>query len=228
MPKHDQDSLFELWLDNKLSIEQAQQLEQLASQDEALAARLASARFIEQQALAFEPEPVPKWDKQSTFSDEKRPWWQWRAMPALSMAMSIVAIALVLFKVEISNTEQGLLVSFGGSQAMPTDVEQLVNARLIEFAKEQQVVMAEFNQDIISRQQDNNLKLATYVLSASRTERQQDISNIVSFVNEAREEDNLQQSLKMQQLDYKLQAQTIGYRIDGQSDAKPDTSNKQP
>ncbi|WP_371186408.1 hypothetical protein [Thalassotalea maritima] len=210
MSEQDKQRLFECWLDGQISPEQSEQLERLASDDEQLAQRLMTARLAEQQAFCYAEQSVPKWDKSATFDTEHKPWWQWQGLPVASMAMSIFAIGLVLFNVKVSQTEQGLTIAFGHSQqALPNDIETLVDQRLIDFAKEQQLVMAAFNQDIVDRQQDNNLKLATYVLSASRAERQQDISDVVSFVNQSRGEDNLNQTLRLQQLQYKIQTQAI-------------------
>ncbi|MDN3651752.1 hypothetical protein QWY77_03100 [Thalassotalea ponticola] len=209
MSERIEDALFRRWLDNTITADEAEQLEQLAAKDDVLAERLASARLLEQQALAWPSEAVPKWDKSVTYESSHKPWWQWQGLSVASMAMSVLAIALVLFNVQFSKSEQGFTVQFGQSEQLPKDIEALINQRLLAFAEEQQDVLADFNDELLSRQQDNNLKLATYVLSASRTERQQDIASVVNFVNETRQEDNLTQSIQWQQLNYQLQNQSL-------------------
>ncbi|WNC73481.1 hypothetical protein RGQ13_05655 [Thalassotalea psychrophila] len=205
------DHEFKLWLDGKLSPEQSMQFEQDIADDEAMQQRLATARFIEQQVHCYEEQATPTWDRESTFLADSKPWWQWQGLPALSMAFSIFAICLVIFKVELVMQDSGLLVNFGGKsvQQNPVNVDQLINQRLKEFAAEQQVVMANYAADMKDDQQDNNLKLATYLMSASRQERKEDISSFVKFVNEQRDEDAIDQKLRFQKLEYALQSQSI-------------------
>ncbi|KGJ92417.1 hypothetical protein [Thalassotalea sp. ND16A] len=206
---------FQLWLDGKLSAEQSMQFEQSISDDDVLRQHLATARFIEQQVHCHEEHEVPSWDRSATFTSNKQPWWQWSGMPALSMAFSIFAICLVVFKVELVMQDNGLLVNFGGQSAkqLPGNVDALVNQRLKEFASEQQTVMAEYVKDIKDDQQDGNLKLATYLLTATRQERQEDMSGFIKYVNEQRDEDAIDQKLRFQKLEYTLQSQSIENRF---------------
>lgn len=206
---------FQLWLDGKLSPQQSMQFEQDIADDESMQQRLATARFIEQQVHCYEEQAVPVWDKESTFSHDSKPWWQWQGLPAMSMAFSIFAICLVIFKVELVMQDNGLLVNFGGenSQQNSTEVDLLINQRLKEFAAEQQIVMANYATDLKDDQQDNNLKLATYLMSAARQERKEDISSFVKFVNEQRDEDSIDQKLRFQKIEYALQSQSIENKL---------------
>lgn len=60
-------------------------------------------------------EKVPEWDRASGFESDKTPFWQWRGLPALSMAFYILALVLVVFKVELVIQDNGVLLSFSGS-----------------------------------------------------------------------------------------------------------------
>ena len=213
--ENQKDHEFKLWLDGKLSPEQSMKFEQDIADDETMQQRLATARFIEQQVHCYEEQDVPAWDRESTFNVESKPWWQWQGLPAMSMAFSLFAICLVIFKVELVMQDNGLLVNFGGNSAQhnSADVDKLINLRLKEFAAEQQVVMANYAADLKDDQQDNNLKLATYLMSAARQERKEDISSFVKFVNEQRDEDAIDQKLRFQKLEYALQSQSIDNKL---------------
>ncbi|WOH37569.1 hypothetical protein RI844_19745 [Thalassotalea fonticola] len=206
---------FQLWLEGKLSPSQSLKFEQDIADDEPMQQRLATARFIEQQVHCYEEQAVPAWDRESTFNSDSKPWWQWQGLPAMSMAFSIFAICLVIFKVELVMQDSGLLVRFGGekSQQNTVEVEQLINQRLKEFAAEQQVVLANYATDMKDDQQDNNLKLATYLMSAARQERKEDISSFVKFVNDQRDEDSIDQKLRFQKLEYALLSQSIKNKL---------------
>lgn len=209
---------FQRWLDGDLSSEESMKFEQQIADSPQMQERLATARFIEQQVYCHEERAVPNWDRESTFTCDKQAWWQWQGLPAMSMAFSIFAICLVLFKVELVMQDSGLLVNFGGnsSQQLPVNVDQLINQRLKEFAAEQQVVMANYSSELKSEQQDNNLQLATYLLTATRTERSEDMSSFLNFVNQQRDEDAIDQKLRFQKLEYDLQSQKInnnGYQV---------------
>lgn len=222
-PETHSERQFQRWLEGTLSSEESMQFEQDIVNNDAMESRLATARFIEQQVHCNEESAVPNWDRESTFTSDKKPWWQWQGIPAMSMAFSIFAICLVIFKVELVMQDNGLLVNFGGqnNQQSPVEVERLINQRLKEFAAEQQVVMANYSSELKSEQQDNNLQLATYLLTATRQERSEDISSFLNFVNEQRDEDVIDQKLRFQKLEYALQSQKLKNKMQTKNYQEP-------
>ena len=158
---------------------------------------------IEHQVAMASEEKVPHWDRGAAFESDKTPFWQWRGLPAMSMAFSIFAVALVLFKVELVVQDQGVLLSFGGNNAQLQDekVAKLVDEKLQSFAQEQQVVLANYAADIKVKQQDNNLQLASYIMGASRQERKEDISDFIQYINAERKDEKLEQNIRYQELE---------------------------
>lgn len=158
---------------------------------------------IEHQAAIYCDENVPSWDRASAFESDKVPFWQWRGLPALSMAFSIFAMALVLFKVEFVIQDSGILLSFSGDNAQLQEqkLAKLVDDRLQSFAQEQQVVLANYAADIKVKQQDNNLQLARYIMGASRQERKEDIGDFIQYINAERKDELLEQKIKYQSLE---------------------------
>ena len=158
---------------------------------------------IEYQVAMSGEEKVPTWDRSSTFESNKTPFWQWSGLPALSMACSIIAVAFVLFKVELVIQGNGVLLSFAGSntELQEQKLANLVDEKLQKFAQEQQVVLANYAADIKVKQQDNNLQLASYIMGVSRQERKEDISDFMQYINAERKDELLEQKIKFQTLE---------------------------
>jgi len=158
---------------------------------------------IEHQVAMSSDEKVPAWDRASGFENNKKSLWQWQGLPALSLAFSIFAIALVLFKVELVVQDNGVLLSFAGNstQLQEQKLAKLVDERLQSFAQEQQVVLANYAADIKVKQQDNNLQLASYIMGASRQERKEDIGDFIQYINAERKDEMLEHKIKYQALE---------------------------
>lgn len=208
----------------------------LAEQEQALAG------FSEQVAWLANHEKeqtVPNWHRAAAFeqgfSNEKKqqlPWWQWRGIPALSMACSAAAIVLVsvflkpstefdkeAFAVLVDEQVNKRLAEQASKQVdKPVDeaVAALVDLKLREFAAEQQVILANYRADMAHNQQSNNLQLASYVLEASRQERKEDIGDFISFINAQRKDEQLEQKIKYQQLEREIGYQKINYKFSDQ------------
>ena len=196
----EQEKAFANWLDGKSDDDTLiNELDSHSSWQE----RKNTAHFIEHQVEMSSEVDVPVWDRSSGFQSDKVPFWQWRGLPAMSMAFSMFAMALVLFKVELVMQDGGVLLSFAGNNVQQQDkqIEKLVDEKLQGFAQEQQVVLANYAADIKVQQQDSNLQLASYIIGASRQERKEDISDFIQYINAQRKDDVLDQKIKYQQLE---------------------------
>lgn len=203
--------------------------------DELWQQRIDVASSVTHQAEIEHQKDVPHWNREAAFSSDHEPWWQWRALPAMSMAFSVLAVALVLFKVELVIQPEGLMLSFAGGQGAKQEANQqatvsaLVDLKLREFAAEQQVMLANYATDFTSNQQESNLQLATYVMGAARQERKEDMGDFINYFNEQRKDENFNQKIKYQQLERKInrttyknttkpsllnKSENIGYQID--------------
>jgi hypothetical protein len=204
----EQEQAFANWLDGKsgdapLSEELHDKLDDKVNVGSNWQERKDTAHFIAHQVAMSSEVDVPTWDRASGFKNDKIPFWQWRGLPVMSMAFSMFAIALVLFKVELVMQDDGILLSFAGNNAQQQDkkIATLVDEKLQSFAQEQQVVLANYAADIKVQQQDSNLQLASYIIGASRQEREEDISDFIQYINAQRKDDVLDQKIKYQQLE---------------------------
>ncbi|GAA0376265.1 hypothetical protein GCM10009092_45510 [Bowmanella denitrificans] len=186
----DKHELFALWLEGRLSAEQQQIFERLCAEDDELARQVSLARQVEQAATRYEEQAVPNWQIPAIGPQPRAEssWWRGRAMPSLSFAMSIVALAMVLFRVEVQVHGGSLTVSFAG-QGREDEIRRQVDAEIAQFKEQQQVLLANYSREMREQQQDVNSQLTSYLLSASRTERREDFAELIKFVNQQREDD---------------------------------------
>lgn len=193
---------FSQWLDNQEQVFD----EALLQGDKQWRDRARTAKGIAHQVALESQQKVPNWNRAGTFIDEKNPWWQWRGLPAMSMAFSIFALSLVIFKVDFTLKDGAMMISFSGSETIKqqADIEAMIDQKLQTFASEQQVVLASYAADIKVKQQDNNLQLASYILGASRKERKEDIGDFVQYINEQRADEQFNNQLKFKQLEQAL------------------------
>jgi hypothetical protein len=147
---------------------------------------------ITQQASCATEYEVPNWNRSAAFeeysnsSEEKfgiTPWWHWQNIGGLAFATSLSIIALLsVYTNKGENLEQHTIAMMVKEQvAQQLDVE--VNRKLREFASEQQVILANYKVELSERQEKNNLQLAGYVMSATRNERKEDLTDFVSFIS---------------------------------------------
>ncbi|GHF83962.1 hypothetical protein [Thalassotalea marina] len=203
----DQDKAFTQWLENGASDEFFAQDSDEASlwQD-----RAKVAKTIAHHADVTPEVNVPNWNRDATFENDKKSWWQWQGLPAMSFAFSLFAMTLVLFKVEVVVQEEGFMLSFAGSHQanQQQQMNQLIDQKLQSFASEQQVILANYASDIKVKQQESNLQLASYIMGASRQERKEDMSEFIKYINEQRADDKFDQQMQLQRLQQTMQIQT--------------------
>lgn len=128
-------------------------------------------------AMRWQERPVPHWNRRGFFY-EPRSWFSFAQVA--SACASVLVLILVLSQVQIS-TANGLTVHFGDTFASPREVAQQIDALRTE-----QEMLLKASMDRISNQQaaSDQLVLRT-LLETSRSERRQDMSNLVTVLQEA-------------------------------------------
>lgn len=213
---------FAHWLEGRTSGQKSAASENDFNEDEIWQQRFETANSIAHQVDVTLEHEVPHWDRGAAFESDKTPWWQWRALPAMSFAFSCFAIALVLFKVEVVVQPEGIVLSFADSyqQSQQADQDarlaQLVDQKLQTFASEQQVILANYASDIKVKQQETNLQLASYIMGASRQERKEDMNDFINYINDQRADEQFDQNMKFKQLEQAIQYRTTNYRNNSQ------------
>jgi hypothetical protein len=202
---------FEKWLDDHpVDHQQNQQQSQQWLEDEQLKIHYETSLHLKHQAECFEEQVVPKWDRESTFEIDRtaKAWFGWlNISPSLSMAMSIVAIMMVLFKVELQFDENGILLTFAGDSR--TNMTTLVDEKFKQFRRDQHIIMANYVDDIQSQQQQDVTQLASYLVNSSRQERKEEMGELVSFLKLQRTEDISLNELKLRNIVYRMSEANI-------------------
>ncbi|HEY0961225.1 MAG TPA: hypothetical protein VGE69_02595 [Pseudomonadales bacterium] len=146
------------------------------------------AQAVEFQALAgsWRDHPVPDWNRaRFAVAPARQPRGSWPAWSAL--AASIVAIVLVLLRVEVS-TANGLLISFGGAQT-ESRVQALVAAELERHAAAQELLLDARLADFTADQLVASQLLFSRWQETARTERRQELGLLMASWQSQRIED---------------------------------------
>jgi len=124
---------------------------------------------------------------------KKSNWLNWGAM-----ATSAMAILMVVFQLEIVNSNSGLTISFGGSQT-EEKISKLVEIQLASYkSKLDESLDNQLNTALEKQTNLNKIRLADW-LEKNRSERQQDIKFVMTGWQSQRYEDQKQVD---QQLSY--------------------------
>ncbi|MEX1221619.1 MAG: hypothetical protein WEA82_05850 [Idiomarina sp.] len=192
---------FERWLNNELSEQQAQNLyQQLCAHAPDIAEQMAAMQQFQQDADAWVDAPVPDWNREATWQPALRSsastesWWQRPWLPVTSFACSLLAVALVVLQVDVVVSDSQLRIAFGG-QVNDEQLASLVDARLDEFTAKQTQELKTYatamREDFREDLNQANTQLVSYVLATSRDERREDFADLIRYVNEQRQDDQV-------------------------------------
>ena len=191
MPDLDKSELLALWLDDQLNDQQRAEFERLCAEDDAFAAQVEAANMVTMQAESYQPAAVPNWQRDAAFQQpEKKAWWQWQGLPGLSFATSMMAIVMVLTGVNVQVKDGAMTVQLGQPDTTP-QVEALVAKQLADFQMNQQQALTSYAQALQTQQLEANTQLTNYLLTSSRQERREDFAELIKFVNQQRNDDQL-------------------------------------
>ena len=237
------------WLDGTLESKNvSQQMKQKWLEDPSLAPIYQAACMMEQKVAQTQDVEVPQWDASLTFVAKpgaegaiNEPWYErlsawFNPSPRLSMAFSIAALFMVLFKVEVQFIDGGVTVAFAeqNQAQIKAQLEQQFEQRLIQYDREQQILIANYFNDVQAKQQQDVTQLASYLINSSRQERKEDLGALVSYFNEQRIDDinlNQQQLSKiirqMQQQNAQGTIKRASYQnVDDSTDTNVNLSNQ--
>jgi hypothetical protein len=201
------EQLFGLWVDQQLNDQQRHEFEQRCLENEPFAEKIQTFNMFSMQSEHYQSDEVPSWDRVSTFdTPEKVKWWQWQGLPTLSFATSMLAIVMVLTGLQVQTNDGAVTISFTGKQS-ERKIDNLVNDRLEEFQKTQQLALTNYTQTIQQQQMDTSTQLTQYLLGASRKERREDFAELIKYVNEQRSDDQLFYVRQLNQLQKDIYAE---------------------
>lgn len=198
--------LLAAWMDDQLDEKQREEFETLMATDEAFSSHVRACQSAMLQADDFDALDVPQWDKRKTFISsfkQTESWWQWSGLSAVSFGMSVMAVCLVLFKVDVQTGPDGMLISFAG-KGSEARIEQLVEQKLSAFKQEQAAYLVDNVAQIRQDQQLAQASTTQYLLNASREERREEFAEFIRFINQQRADDQLFYARQFNELEQRI------------------------
>lgn len=183
------EELLAKWLDKQLNQAEQQTFEQRYVDDPSFASRVDSANRAAFETEQYSPATPPAWDKTQTIAFSRRasrPSWSW--MPTASMAMSVVAMLMVISGFEVRSTDDQLQIGFN----LAPDQQQIaaiVDDKLTQYQQSNQTLMAQYIDALQSQNDQSRTELTRFLIETSREERREDFAELIKFINEQREDD---------------------------------------
>ena len=192
------------YLDNKLSPQQRQIVEQELAQSTELNDMLNNLRSLNVAATSWQDEAVPEWHRTAFLARQRKPaqtnWMNW-----FSLATSFAAICLVVFRIEIVASSDGLQIGFG-EPTTSVAFEQRADEYLQRWAQNQEAYVSQQLMSYENRQLKRDQQIMTSVLEVNREQRKQDIQQLTTYFTQQRNQDLLLTQQKYQEL-YEFQDQ---------------------
>jgi len=174
------------YVENKLSPELKQQMESVFSSCPDCSATHKKCLELYQMSFEWQSQAVPEWHRTSYAVRppvKSSSWLNWGAM-----ATSSLAILMVVFQLEVSSGNTGLMISFGGNQS-EAKIAKMVESQLANYKVEQEKIFQVKLDNSLERQNDQTkLRLANW-MEKNRDERQQDIKFVMTGWQSQRYED---------------------------------------
>lgn len=171
---HDKDLLLAAAEGRLTSAEQAALQPLLAACPECRA-DYAQLCMLHQAAAAWVDAPVPAWRRESAMPKAERAHLAWPNW--LSLGASCAALVLVLLQVDVTRSEQGLRVSFGG--AAPTGAELERRFKDFELRQAAAVEARLVEQEDLNR--DTARELIKVVATQNQRERREDLETLLTY-----------------------------------------------
>lgn len=163
-------------------------------------------QWLQQTADATQAETVPEWPRELTYRGREQAqlrWWQRPLLPVASLACSLFAVLAVVSQLQIQVTEQGFNVHFGGGLS-EQQLQAAVTQQMSKLQAEQQLQMANYAANLREDFRDDvaaaNQQLVNYVLTTNRSEREQDMEDLIRYVNAQREDDQVYFAYQLSQV----------------------------
>lgn len=173
--------------------------------------RQQTAQFLSDMKDDMNVLDVPKWDRQAMFNaTTANPKTAFSLMPWLSMTCSIFAVCLVLFNVQIQQTETGVSIAFNNAPSRTmsqAEVDAAVAEGIKQYEQENELKVAQLVMQLQEQQNQSNLKLANYLLDSARKERKQDISDVFLHFTDQMAEQQSRQNIQYKQLEQAVKYQ---------------------
>ncbi len=185
------------YLDNKLSQRQNQWVTEALDSSEELCKALASLEDLHQAKKQWQDEEVPNWHRTAFAARvQHKPihWMNW-----ISMATSMAAIFLVVFRIQVVSNVDGYQVSFG-EQIDNVAFRKQAEAYLDDWQIEQTAYLDHRFLEFENQQLQQNQQVMTAALDFNRGERRDELNQLTSYFVQQRSIDKAKSQIRYRQL----------------------------
>lgn len=176
------------YIENKLSNRERQWVEESLQDSEELRLSLASLKDLHQAKDNWVDEEIPNWNHTAFLA--RKPKSNSNLMNWFSMATSIAAIMLVVFRVQIVSNPDGYQVSFGAQTDRVTFKKQAANY-LDDWQVEQVAYIDHRLLEFENEQLQHSQQLMSTAFEYNRTERHNDLQQLTNYFLHQRKTDRL-------------------------------------
>ena len=190
MPELDNETLLAKWLDNNLSKQERLVFEKRCVEDAEFSNRVETANRVAFDAQNNDVFTPPAWDKTNTiaFPRTSSPAGRWQWLPLGSMAMSVLAVVMVLSGFQIQTVNGNVQMGFNLSPSSQ-DIALLIDDKIAEYQATNQTLMAQYIDALQNQNAQSRTELTRFLLDTSREERREDFAELIKFINEQRDDD---------------------------------------
>ena len=185
------------FLDEKLSRRQRQWVSDALQGSEELRQALASLEDLRQAHSQWIDEDVPNWHRTAFAARVQHKTTNW--MNWFSLATSIAAIFLVVFRIQIVSNSDGYQVSFG-EQIDKVAFRKQADSYLDDWQAEQLAYLDHRFLEFENQQLQQNQQVMSAALDFSRDERHKDLNQLTSYFLQQRSMDIVQTQSQYQEL----------------------------
>ncbi|MCY7296022.1 hypothetical protein [Alteromonas sp. a30] len=209
MQAQDKSLLFAHWVEGELNAEQKVTFQRLCLNDAEFAKRVATYERMQTLEQQYQDYDVPQWDREATMdvalTTEKPPraWWKGAGISWLSLAASVTAICMVSLNVQVQLKDDGVLIGLA-NRYTEAQIAELVETKVQDINQENLQQLALYQQQLQQQQQQFSTQLADYILSSNRTERKEDFAELIKYVNQQRNDDQIYYARQLNLLEANL------------------------
>ncbi len=167
-------------IEDELSILEKQKLDQHLDQCESCRNQLAELWDLKALSTHWKDVPTPTWDRRQNLFEK---FSLLSGFQYISSFASILVLILVLTSAEIS-TSNGFTVNFGGNYVSRAELAQ----RLDSIETDQRDYLQTSIQRLTDQQVTTSQLLMKSMLTTSRTERREDLQQVIALVDEAQDQ----------------------------------------
>ena len=171
------------YLEGKLSPQLTQKIEQELQSSVELQDALATLETLHMSKQNWQDEPAPEWHRTGYLARRQKSNQGW--LPWISMATSFAAVLLVVLRVEVVASNDGIHIGFG----QPTTrvaMEQQANQNLEDWRNELQAYVGHRLLEYENQQLRRDQKLMTTMVQLNTQQRREDLSQLTTFLAQQR------------------------------------------